>query len=300
MLRFIGSLILIFLFVRWVIRWIVIIIKNAQKERQIEREIKKENRLISKEFHSFNDTRWDGFYWKVYYHYEISLLCFLSKCVFPNKSDMDIINNLDHIVFDNLSKYDLNKYQIAINLSNFFKQNDIFFCIDGKTGFILSNEKIFLNRYSSLFENFKNIKSINFNGRICTENVKNMSYMFYNCSSLQTLDLSSFDTRKVNAMEFMFSGCSSLKTLDLSSFITESTSYYNDMFSNCSSLESLDFSNDFYVGQYDHMNRMFLNCKSLQSINNFEDIKKLKKYRKVEKEDMFKGCPIKLKGSQFF
>ena len=35
-------------------------------------------------------------------------------------------------------------------------------------------------------------------------------------------------------------------------------------------------------------------------VNNFEDIKKLKKYRKVEKEDMFKGCPIKLKGSQFF
>ena len=47
-----------------------------------------------------------------------------------------------------------------------------------------------------------------------------MSCMFSNCSSLNILDLSSFDTRKVTNMSFMFHNCSSLKELDISNFKT--------------------------------------------------------------------------------
>ena len=38
-----------------------------------------------------------------------------------------------------------------------------------------------------------------------------MSSMFYECSSLESIDLSSFNTTNVNNMSFMFFGCSSLK-----------------------------------------------------------------------------------------
>ncbi len=38
-----------------------------------------------------------------------------------------------------------------------------------------------------------------------------MSYMFYNCSSLQSIDLSSFNTTNVKYMGGMLWGCSSLK-----------------------------------------------------------------------------------------
>ena len=45
-----------------------------------------------------------------------------------------------------------------------------------------------------------------------------MSYMFNNCSSLEELNLSSFNTNKVNYMNGMFLQCSSLKELNLNNF----------------------------------------------------------------------------------
>ena len=53
--------------------------------------------------------------------------------------------------------------------------------------------------------------------------------MFYDCSSLTSLDLSNFETEKVGSMQSMFEGCSSLTTLDLSSFDTSSIAGYQDM-----------------------------------------------------------------------
>ena len=38
-----------------------------------------------------------------------------------------------------------------------------------------------------------------------------MILMFCECSSLESLDLSSFNTTNVNNMDYMFYGCSSLK-----------------------------------------------------------------------------------------
>ena len=46
--------------------------------------------------------------------------------------------------------------------------------------------------------------------------------MFYGCSSLETLDLSSFDISKVSHSHYTFNDCSSLKYLDLSNFDTTS------------------------------------------------------------------------------
>ena len=38
--------------------------------------------------------------------------------------------------------------------------------------------------------------------------------MFYNCSSLESLELSTFNTSNVNEMQFMFYNCTSLKSLE--------------------------------------------------------------------------------------
>ena len=43
-----------------------------------------------------------------------------------------------------------------------------------------------------------------------TNNVTNMSDMFYGCSSLINIDLSNFNTNNVTDMNDMFNGCSSL------------------------------------------------------------------------------------------
>ena len=47
-----------------------------------------------------------------------------------------------------------------------------------------------------------------------------MSFMFNGCSSLEYINLSSFNTNKVNNMRAMLCPCSSIKSLDISSFNT--------------------------------------------------------------------------------
>ena len=65
--------------------------------------------------------------------------------------------------------------------------------------------------------------------------------MFNCCTSLTSLDLSSFNTQNVKNMFCMFSGCSSLTTINLSSFNTENadTSF---MFDYCKNLLSYEIS----------------------------------------------------------
>ena len=61
------------------------------------------------------------------------------------------------------------------------------------------------------FVNKSNIKSIKKLKGLDTSNVTTMNSMFYGCSSLTSLDLSSFDTSKVTNVQYMFSGCFALK-----------------------------------------------------------------------------------------
>ena len=67
-----------------------------------------------------------------------------------------------------------------------------------------------------------------------TQNVTNMSYMFYNCSKLTSLDLSGFDTQNVTNMSFIFSGCSKLKTIYVGDdWTTDNVTDSYSMFDRC-------------------------------------------------------------------
>ena len=63
-----------------------------------------------------------------------------------------------------------------------------------------------------------------------------MSGMFSNCSSLESIDLFSFNTTNVNDMSFMFYECSSLKSANLSSFVINTNNKVS-MFQGCKSLK---------------------------------------------------------------
>ena len=74
--------------------------------------------------------------------------------------------------------------------------------------------------------NLKMIKFQNFD--VC----KNMSYMFYRCSSLVSLNLSSFNTSNVVDMNHMFYACSSVDILHLSNLFTmKNVNFFEYMFS---------------------------------------------------------------------
>ena len=102
--------------------------------------------------------------------------------------------------------------------------------------------------------------------KIDTSNVTDMNYMFGECYSLTSLDLSSFNTSNVTDMSRMFGNCTALTSLDLSSFNTSSVTDMNYMFGNCGALTSLDVSS-FNTSNVTDMNYMFGACGALTSLD---------------------------------
>lgn len=126
-----------------------------------------------------------------------------------------------------------------------------------------------------------------------TSEVNDMHLMFSNCTSLETLDLSSFNTEKVTNMATMFeksknlrsiklpkgfigssvtrlnatfSGCESLTELDLSGCNSENVKDMSEMFYGCKALSKLALT-DFKTGQVTTMESMFCDCSTLETLD---------------------------------
>ena len=118
-----------------------------------------------------------------------------------------------------------------------------------------------------------------------TSEVKNMSWMFYGCSGLTSLDLSHFNTQNVICMDNMFDGCSALTSLDLRHFNTQNVTNMGGMFWGCSALTSLDVSS-FNTQNVTDMGHMFIFCTSLTSL----DLKNFNTKKVTYMYEMFSGC----------
>jgi len=136
------------------------------------------------------------------------------------------------------------------------------------------------------FYGFTNLTSVEGLNNLSTANVTNMSHMFFNCSSLETLPINNIhDTGKVDNMNYMFSGCSSLTSLDLTSFNTENVSDICHMFENCTNLASLDMSH-FNTQKVSNYSYMFSGCSGLTTIYTGSDWTTAY----VTDDLMFSGC----------
>ena len=145
-----------------------------------------------------------------------------------------------------------------------------------------------------------------------TAEVTDMSFMFWNCINLSSLDLTNFNTTKVENMSGMFHSCQKLSSLTLSeSFNTANVTDMSNMFSYCNMLEKLNLSN-FNTTKVEDMSYMFYMCQKLTELNlsNFktEKVKNMKHMfsycNMLEKldlsnfntaevtnmQEMFKGC----------
>ena len=87
---------------------------------------------------------------------------------------------------------------------------------------------------SSTFRDCSNLVNITFASSNIYIDSGAMNNMFRYCSSLTSLDLSSFNTTDVADMNGMFRGCSSLTNLDLSNFNTSNILFMNFMFNGVS------------------------------------------------------------------
>ena len=157
---------------------------------------------------------------------------------------------------------------------------------NGKTN-LLTVEKIDTSNVTNMSYMFYNCKALtslnlsNFN----TTNVTNMSSMFGSCSNLTSLDVSNFDTSKVTNMSSMFYGCKVITSLDVNNFNTTNVTDMKSMFNGCSNLTSLDVSS-FNTTNVTDMGNMFSSCNALTSLNlsNFDTSKV------TDMKNMFNGC----------
>lgn len=135
------------------------------------------------------------------------------------------------------------------------------------------------------FRDCKNLTSITGINNLITTNVTDMGYMFYGCSSLTSLDLSSFNTANVTGMTEMFYDCKKLASIDLSNFNTANVTDMSSMFEKCSSLTSIDLSG-FNSAKVADMASMFEECESLTSL----DLSKFNTAKVTNMSRMFGGC----------
>ena len=192
----------------------------------------------------------------------------------------DINNNLGngtikHIVFDkSFSTY------TPTSLFRFFKDLTK---LETITGLEYLNTAKVTDMYS-MFYNCSSLTSLDVT-HFNTANVTDMSEMFFMCSSLTSLDVTHFNTAKVTDMHSMFYSCSSLTSLDVTHFNTEKVTNMRFMFSMCSSLTSLDVTH-FNTEKVTIMRFMFSSCSSLTSLNltNFNTEKV------TDMDDMFSDC----------
>ena len=198
-----------------------------------------------------------------------------------DKQTVDFINEklgngtIVHIVFDkSFSTY------TPTSLFRFFKDLTK---LETITGLEYLNTAKVTDMYS-MFYNCSSLTSLDVT-HFNTANVTDMSEMFFMCSSLTSLDVTHFNTAKVTDMHSMFYSCSSLTSLDVTHFNTEKVTNMRFMFSMCSSLTSLDVTH-FNTEKVTNMRFMFSSCSSLTSLNltNFNTEKV------TDMDDMFSDC----------
>ena len=119
------------------------------------------------------------------------------------------------------------------------------------------------NNWFSQMVSLTDIQNIQY---LNTDKVKDMSYMFRECSSLTSLDVSNFDTKNVEKMDVMFYHCNKLTNLDVSHFDTSKVKSMVSMFNYCTQLDSIDVSN-FDTRNVTNMGFMFSQCLRLRSID---------------------------------
>jgi len=118
---------------------------------------------------------------------------------------------------------------------------------------------------------------------------KDLSYLFYDFSNLQTINFSKLDTTNVLSMRSMFEGCSNLSSLDLRTFNTSNVVVMNSMFKNSKNLKTIYVSDLFKTTQVISSKNMFLGCESLigQSSMSYNQVNTDKDYAFVGESGYF-------------
>ena len=229
-----------------------------------------------------------------------------------NLNQMRIIYNIE------------NKNKISIFSTNFINnnRNNCYIIIEGEKKelceYLTINEKQkekneleiilienkIINDFSYMFSD--SLKTLPDISRWNTENITNMSHMFFGCNLLESLpDISKWDTKNVKDMSYMFSGCKSLVSLpDISKWNIKNVKDMSYMFKGCKSLASLPDISKWEKENNINMSHMFDECNFTNNNNvNILNSPKIQEASKslckiVYKNNEFCGFFVKLKKNE--
>ena len=212
----------------------------------------------------------------------------LSDCNFNNVYNLESMfencKNLQDIV---LPKYEIYCENIKNMFSNCIKLKSIDFNF-----FFIKNIK----KMDGLFCNCKSIEKIEKINNLDTENVEDMSYMFFNCENLKLSHLFNLEFQKmnfssINSMYSTFFNCLNIENIRFPEFNSEKNINFSNTFKNCENLQYIflgknkintintkhtfynckklyfDFFDKFNTENVEDMSYMFFNCHNLKSCN---------------------------------
>ncbi len=113
------------------------------------------------------------------------------------------------------------------------------------------------------FYGFQNLATITGLSNLNTGNVTDMQYMFYDCSLLESVDVSGFNTANVTNMSGLFYKCHKLQTLNLSNFNTFKVTNMSWMFYGCNELTKIYAGSYWTTSSVNQSEEMFVNCTKL-------------------------------------
>ena len=93
-----------------------------------------------------------------------------------------------------------------------------------------------------------------------------LSFMFFNCINLDSIDLSSYDMTNIIDMTCMLSGCKNLKSVILTSLKTNHDIILSYMFSGCLALKTVEFPKGYKIN-ITNLENLFFFCSSLESLD---------------------------------
>ena len=199
-----------------------------------------------------------------------------------------------------------NEIRMVIEIDEFDINNEIYF-LDNTNGYTddgtnikhyhdnlkelnESNTELYINDKKYKFKKFfKPDKEGIYKIRLVfNTSIKDCSYMFYNCSFISYIDLSSFDTKDVTNMREMFAGCTSIHSLPgISKWDTKNAVDMSLMFGYCLSLKSLPDISSWDTRNVINIKCMFCDSQYLESL---PDISKWDTKNVIDMSSMFCHC----------
>ncbi|MBQ7562582.1 MAG: Ig-like domain-containing protein [Lachnospiraceae bacterium] len=138
---------------------------------------------------------------------------------------------------------------------------------------------------SFLFNNCTSLKSVDISG-LDTSSVVNLNGVFYNCPLLKSVDISALDTSRVENVSWLF-GSSGIESMDLSSLELSNIRDFSQMFSGCLDLKEVRLGSK-SISKVENASYMFAACSSLANL----DLGSIIITGNINSEGMLSGCNL--------